>query len=145
MIPRPTHILFLDSDVLPRSRTMKALYDHDKDIVCGVVPICQQGKMQWNVSKEEGFVPLDIDSLPKDPFKVKSCGFGVVLVKTAVFDKIEWPFWRSEYRPGLRTLGEDIYFSQKVREAGFDIWCDPKVKCNHVTRSNYLNIINFKE
>ena len=141
MIPRPTHILFLDSDVLPRPKTMKVLYEHDKDIICGVVPICQQGKMQWNVSKEEGFVPLDLDSLPDNLFKVKSCGFGVVLVKTAVFDKIEWPYWRSEYKPGLRTLGEDMYFSKKVRQAGFDIWCDPKVKCNHVTRSNYLSII----
>ena len=141
MIPRPTHILFLDSDVLPRPRTMKVLYGHDKDIVTGVVPICRKGAMKWNVSREDSFVPMDINGLPNNPFKVQSCGFGVVLVKTTVFDKMEWPYWRSEYKPGLRTLGEDIYFSKKARAAGFDIWCDPKVKCNHATRSNFLSII----
>lgn len=139
MIPRPTHILFMDSDVLPRPRTMSALLAHDKDIVSGAVPIHQKGSFGWNVSKEEGFVPLK--ELPNNLFKVQSCGFGVVLVKMTVFDKLEWPYWRSLYKPGLRTLGEDIYFCQKAIEAGFDIWCDPKVKCSHITKVNYLSII----
>lgn len=141
ILPKPTHILFVDSDVLPRQKTLRTLMSHDKDIIAGVVPICQKGKFKWNVSKEEGFTPLDINALPKDPFKAESIGFGIVLVKMEVFEKLEWPYWRSQYKPGLRVLGEDIYFCNKAKEAGFDIWVDPKVKCDHATRASYLSII----
>ncbi len=151
MLPRPEYILFIDSDVLPRPQTLDKLMSHDKDIIAGVVPICQQGKFKWNVYRDDmNAMPIDVNAknlgLPDNPFKVKAVGFGVVLIKTKVFEKMEWPFWRSIYKPGLRILGEDVYFCRKAKEAGFDIWVDPMVKCNHSTRSNYLSIIrNFKE
>jgi len=141
MVPRPTHVLFVDADVIPRPKTLTSLVSQDKDIVTGCVPICQKGIFKWNVSIGDGFDAVNIKELPLNPFKVKSCGFGVVLVKTEVFDRLEWPYWKNEYKPGLRVLGEDIYFSQKAIDAGFDIWCDPKVKCDHATRSSYLSII----
>lgn len=139
IVPRPTHILFIDSDVVPRKNTLTALLSHDKDIVTGAVPICQQGDLKWNVYKNSDAVARD--ELPTNLFKITSCGFGCVLVKTSVLDALEWPYWRSEYKPGLRTLGEDIYFCRKATDAGFDIWCDPKVKCDHATRSSYLSIM----
>jgi GT2 family glycosyltransferase len=150
MRPRPQHILFMDSDVLPRPRTLDRLLYHDKDIIAGAVPICQQGKFKWNVYRNAEAMPVDPDAknlgLPDNPFKVDAVGFGVVLIKTDVFDSIEWPFWRSIYKPGLRSLGEDLYFCAKAKGAGFDIWVDPKVKCSHATRSNYLSIIrNLKQ
>jgi GT2 family glycosyltransferase len=152
ILPKPTHILFIDSDVLPRPKTLERLMSHDKDIISGVVPICQQGGFKWNASREKGWNPIKVDpnaknwGLPDNPFKAETIGFGVVLVKMDVFEKIEWPYWRSQYKPGLRTLGEDVYFCEKAKKAGFDIWVDPMVKCNHVTRANYLSIIrNLKQ
>lgn len=137
--PKPSHVLFVDSDVLPKPRTLEVLLSHDKDIITGVVPICQKGVFKWNVSRD--IEPIGIDDLPQNLFKVKWCGFGVVLIKTEVFDKLKWPYWQSVYQPGRKLWTEDVYFCHKAIEAGFDIWCDPKVKCNHVTRSNYLSII----
>lgn len=139
MKPLPTHVLFVDSDVIPRPRTLDVLLAHDKDIVSGVVPICQQGEFKWNVSAGEGFLP--IDKLPSNPFKAEHCGFGVVLMKTEVLEKMDWPYWRSIYKPGLRTVGEDVYFCKNAQHAGFDIWVDPKVKCDHATRASYLSIL----
>lgn len=139
MVPRPTHILFIDSDVVPRKNTLKAMLEHGKDILCAAVPICQQGILQWNVKKDGKFIQNG--ELPVNPFKVKEAGFGCVLVKTSVIDKMDWPYWRSQYKPGLRTTGEDIYFCQKAIESGFDIWVDPKIKCDHVTRASYLSIM----
>jgi GT2 family glycosyltransferase len=139
MKPLPTHILFMDSDVLPRPRTLEKLLEHDVDIISGVVPICQQGELKWNVSRGDDFLPHD--QLPNNPFKADKIGFGVVLVKTEVFEKMEWPYWRSIYKPGLRTIGEDVYFSKKAKQAGFDLWVDPMVKCDHATRVSYLSIL----
>ncbi len=141
-IPQPTHILFVDSDVLPRTNTLEKLLNLDKDIVTGVYPMTTRNGLFWSVSREEPFNPLGVDDLPDNPFKVKSCGFGIVLIKINVFEKLEWPYWKNEFEPGVIKKGEDIYFCDKVREAGFDIWCDPKVKCNHIRISNLLSIMN---
>ena len=109
MVPNPTHILFIDADVVPRRNTLRALTELDKDVVCGVVPIFQRDNFYWNVSRDDKFTPYEIQELPRDPFKVALCGFGVVLVKFDVFERIDWPYWRGIYEPGLRTEG--------------DVWC----------------------
>ncbi len=144
MIPRPSHILFIDSDVIVRPNTLRTLLAHDKDIVCGVAPLELRGKLSWNVSREpckKRFTPVEIGELPSNTFKATQIGFGVVLVKTDVFDNLEWPYWKFEYKPGHVTKGEDIYFSDKVLEAGYDLWVDPKVKCEHSRCAGLLSII----
>jgi hypothetical protein len=142
-IPRPTHIFFIDSDVLPRANTLEKLLDLDKDIAVGVYPTTSKKGLSWSVAKEELF--LRIDDLPRSPFKVKYTGFGCVLVKMEVFEKLQWPYWKNEFVEGGIEKGEDIYFCDKVREAGFDIWCEPKVKCNHIRITSLMNIVNNKE
>jgi GT2 family glycosyltransferase len=142
MKPLPTHILFVDSDVIPRATTLEKLVAHDKDIIAGVVPICQQGEIKWNASRfgEQEFVPADTH-LGRNLFKAEYVGFGIVLIKMEVFDKMDWPYWRSLYKPGQRTLGEDLYFCYEARKAGYDIWVDPTIKCDHATRVSYLSIL----
>ncbi len=59
-----------------------------------------------------------------------------------VFEKLEWPYWKNIFKPGTITKGEDIYFCDKARESGCDIWCEPKVKCAHIRITNLMNIVN---
>jgi GT2 family glycosyltransferase len=139
--PAPTHILFIDSDVLPRHNTLDKLLELDKDIVTGVYPMTTKTGMTWSVAKDDEKM-IEIGELPDNPFKVKHCGFGVMLVKYKVFEKLEWPYWKNEFEPGQIVKGEDIYFCDKVNEAGFDIWCEPKVKCNHIRMTNLMSIVN---
>lgn len=138
-IPNPSHILFLDSDVLPRKTTLDKLLKADKDIIMGAYPISRNGELKWSVSRDANFNA--VDSLPRNPFKVSSGGFGVTMVKFEVFEKLQWPYWKNVFSPGEIEMGEDIYFCKKAREAGFEIWCDPKVKCGHIRMANLLNII----
>ena len=115
-IPKPTHILFIDSDIIVRPNTLKRLLSHNKDITCGVAPLCIRGKLVWNASRsrnEKSFDGLKIDELPANPFKATKIGFGAVLVKVDVFENLEWPFWKFEYCPGDIIHGEDIYFGNK--------------------------------
>lgn len=140
-IPSPSHILFIDSDVLPRRNTLERLLNLDKDIVTGVYHIATNKNVTWSVSREEG-VFVELGGLPDNPFKIKSCGNGVILVKFEVFEKLQWPYWENQFAPGVKTMGEDIYFCEKAREAGYDIWCDPKVKCNHIRITNLMSVIN---
>ncbi len=143
-IPRPSHILFIDSDVVIRGNTLKRLLSHDKDIICGVAPLAIRGKLVWNVSRslnKKAFDGVKIDEIPDNPFKATKMGFGVVLVKTDVFDNLKWPFWEFKYCPGDVVKGEDIYFGDKAIEAGYDLWVDPKVKCEHNRQVGLLSII----
>jgi len=147
-MPKPTHILFVDYDVLPRSTTLKKLLEHDKDIVCATYPIIQKCKISWCLSKEEPFKLMDIPDLPKNPFKVNVGSNGMMLVKMDVFDNIEWPYWRNKYFEDGIKMGADIFFFDKVKKAGYDVWVDPKLTCGHFKMVDLLGIANnysFKE
>jgi GT2 family glycosyltransferase len=130
-IPHPSHILFVDHDVLPRRSTLKKLFDHKKDIVAGVYPMTQRGELFWCLSREEPYRGLPIDELPDNPFKAKYVGCGMMLIKYEVFEKLEWPYFKKEFAPGAMITSDDMYFCKKARDAGYDIWVDPKLKCNH--------------
>lgn len=141
-LPSPTHILFLDADISIRKRTLDKLMELDKDIVMGVYPMVQSGHLSWNVSRTEPFTPLEINDLPRNPFKIKSGGFGATLVKYEVFEKLGWPYWKTVYQPGGIETGEDVYFCSQARKAGFEIWCHPVIKCLHIRITNLLSIVN---
>ncbi len=139
-IPKATHILFVDYDVIPRPNTLKRLLSHDKDIIAGVYPMSFDSCIAWCMSREEPFVPLQINDLPNNLFKAKTVSNGMMLVKTEVFDKLEWPYFKHLYIPGTLQMGHDVYFCQKAREAGYDLWVDPKVKCEHIKTVGLLGI-----
>ena len=138
--PRPDYILFVDYDVIPRSNTLAKLIEADKDIVSGVYPLIQKCQVKWCLSKEDPFVAMEIEDLPENPFKAKTICNGIMLVKMEVFDKLEWPYWRSEFVKGSLTVGHDLYFCNKAREAGYDLWVEPKVKCSHIKTVDLLGM-----
>jgi len=140
--PKPTHILFVDYDVLPRSHTLKTLLAHDKDIISGVYPTIQKFKLTWCLSKETPFKLLEYEDLPLNLFKAHIASNGMLLVKMEVFDNLEWPYWRTECTDHVKT-GADIYFFEKARAAGYDVWIDPKVKCGHFKMVDLLAIGNM--
>ena len=83
---------------------------------------------------------MPINDLPDNPFKAKTVCNGIMLVKMEVFDKLEWPYWRSEYVVGQIVTGADIYFCRKAKAAGYALWVDPKLKCNHFKMVDLLGI-----
>lgn len=138
--PKPTHILFVDYDVLPRHNTLKKLLEHDKDIISGVYPAVQKFNISWCLSRDKAFQLMGFQDLPNNPFKVHVACNGMLLVKMEVFDKIEWPYWKTEYfTTGVRE-GADIYFFEKAAAAGYDVWVDPKLKCGHFKMVDLLGI-----
>ena len=74
----------------------------------------------------------------KKPFTVDYTGFGWLLIKNGVFEHEGMPYpW---FAPKMQVFesgevqdmcGEDVSFCLDAKEAGFEIWCDPRVRVGH--------------
>ena len=74
----------------------------------------------------------------KKPFTVDYTGFGWVMIKNGVFEneKIKYPWFApkmQEFESGAvqDMCGEDVSFCLDAIEAGYDIWCDPRIRVGH--------------
>jgi hypothetical protein len=69
------------------------------------------------------------------PFKVDVSGFGCVLMHRSVLDALKKPYFRFDFfeEDGQQLeASEDFYFFVNAKEAGFDLWAIPELKCGHV-------------
>lgn len=119
-----------DDHVFP-PETLLRLLAHDVDVV---VPHCLKRTPPWppvvySHQDEDGwYVAAD---LPLEGLtEVHAAGSAGMLIKKHVLDALEDPWFRPA--PDAAGLNEDLYFCQKVREAGFTIYCDPAVAIGHI-------------
>lgn len=53
---------------------------------------------------------------------------GCVLVKREVYERIPQPHYLQEFIPELNLeIGEDIFFCNQAKKAGYEIWCDQEL------------------
>lgn len=129
-----THLLFIDSDMLFPSDALEQLLSHDKDII-GV----EYNKRKFPLETVTAYLPDEKKSKTK-PFKVGIAGTGLMLIKTDVFknpqmDKNWFSFGRNA--EGKNVIGEDGWFCNTARDAGYDIYVDPVVKVLHLGEYGY--------
>lgn len=117
---RIDYILFLDSDMTFPPDTLQRLISHKKDIAGAVY--------------HRRVPPFDVmgRTLDNNPLQVNGgihqlAGIptGVMLVHMRVFDKVEEPWFRHPLNVDLKdNEGEDFYFCNAARAAGFEVWAD---------------------
>jgi len=81
---------------------------------------------------------LESISKRKQPFTVDYTGFGWLLIRNGVFEHEGMPYpW---FAPKMQVFesgevqdmcGEDVSFCLDAKEAGFEIWCDPRIRVGH--------------
>ena len=141
LVEASTHdwLLFMDDDVLPPTKGLVKLIEHDKDIVTGLYFAKQPPHFPqiYKKNKEDDKLYDAIWDYGKEKlFEVDACGAGFMLVKRAVFQKIGAPYFKYVTDDdGKRVTGEDLWFCRRAREEGFRIHCDPTVLCTHVGAS----------
>jgi hypothetical protein len=72
----------------------------------------------------------------KKPFTVDYTGFGWVAIKKGVFEKLPYPWFAPKmqvFESGAvqDMCGEDVSFCLDAIEAGYEIWCDPRIRVGH--------------
>lgn len=131
-----THLYFTDSDMRFNHLDIDDLIRADKDIISGAYNLRKHPLIPI-VRMKEGDEIVIPKELPKELFKCHSTGAGCLLIKMEVFEKLEKPYFAFKTLEGQEVvMGEDNYFCEKAREAGYDIWVDPTVKIGHI--GNYV-------
>jgi len=156
-------IFMLDADVIAPKETIKELLSQNKDIVSGLYRnyFMVDNKIQimpvaWMAFTEEEFNEIKKRySLPdsvKTRFSMRrymteeevssnevleafhpSCG--CMMISKNVFEKI-----RYELHPAQKssTTSDDIGFIESAKKAGFKIYVDTKIKCNHLVSGKFI-------
>lgn len=131
----PTHILFIDDDVIVNPYSLLRLLEDDLDIVGGYY------FTKEHVSEPLAFLPPGEGVLPYVPnsgiHKVWGIGMGLTLIRTDVFREMakqldlgkdvqgnpRW-FYTEGNVPGEDRTTEDLWFCRHAHEAGFDVHID---------------------
>ena len=61
--------------------------------------------------------------------EVYTIPMGCTLYSAEVFYKIEYPYFET-----TDCLSQDSFFSQKLRDAGYTLYCDTSIRCKHIDR-----------
>lgn len=130
------YIFFVDDDVLPPMNAITKLLSHNKDIVSGLYFAKQEPHFpQIFLKNKENKERYDsIENYKRDSLiEIDACGGGCVLIKSDVFKKLRRPYFQfipqGEDHP---RKGEDFFFCEKAKEAGFEIYCDTSIICKHI-------------
>lgn len=132
-----THVMFIDNDMIFPPEGIKQLIEQDLDVV-GAPYNEKRLPLQSTVkiSDERGNLIASDISKYTEPFKVYALGFGFMLCKISVFDRITRPYFNALVDEDDVFTTDDVYFCDKLQKAGVEIWCDPRVVVKH--QGSYL-------
>lgn len=137
------YMLWIDSDIIFNVDDFIKLYNLQKDIASGLY-LMHNGQQyatveDWNeehFNKTGFFEFLTPQHLvnKNEAFKVDYTGFGFILIKKGVFEKLKYPW----FRPLWKKFGnvteftmEDVSFCHLVKEQNIDVWVHPEVIVKH--------------
>ena len=134
------YVLMVDSDIILPSNALVDLLSNAADICLGCYPRKNTTTQQVELFKPgqynfvHTFYYSDLESF-NGKFVVKGGGFGCALIRTSVFKRLSYPWFKYvEYDNG-EVLSEDNYFCDAASHAGITIYADSRVRCGHSIRS----------
>ena len=131
-----SHLFYLDTDMDFENDVVLRLLAHDKDIIGANYN--QRGfplTTTVRVKNPEGL--YTIADIPDTLFECDAVATGCMLIKMSVFDTIKEPWFFYKFDAKGNPIGEDVWFCEKAKEAGFKIWCDPTIKVGHIGEYRY--------
>lgn len=137
--PEHKFLLMMDNDVVPQNNPLDYI-EHDLDIVVFPCPIwkpCQgtDNPVVWNIRKrdEDGSLLRGKRVKAGGLQEISEGGTGAILIARRVFEHpaMRSPFVELMDEYGVSTIGHDIAFCVRAREAGFRVWAATDCVCSH--------------
>lgn len=128
------YVFMVDSDIVLQNDALnKLLYESNKDIVLGLYSKKYSDEIE--IFKDGIYDYTDIYK-PKDLtsglVRIKGGGLGCALIKTSVFDKLKFPYFKYVTYDNGSLLSEDLYFCEEAAKADIEIYANMDVRCGHV-------------
>jgi len=124
-----THLMCIEDDTFPPLDAIERLLAHDTDIVCGWYPKRQDGpRIGVPIVLKDG-IRQSLDDPDGSMVEVYTAPTGCTLIKMDVFRTIPMPWFVT-----TGQLSQDSFFSQRARDAGYTLWCDTSIRCEHIDR-----------
>lgn len=138
------YIMWIDSDIIFTPNDLMKLIKHNKDIVSGLYMMDDMKhfatveQMDDNFFIKNGYYKFlsyeDIKN-KKELFSVDYTGFGWILIKFGVFEKLKYPWFKplfKDFNNGIVEFTmEDVSLCRLLVEIGYKIWIDPTVLVGH--------------
>jgi hypothetical protein len=140
------YLMWIDSDIIFTPEQFQKLINDDKDVVSGLYRM--ENGTQFATVKDwdekyfeknlsfQFLTPEDIKD-KKELFDVSYTGFGFILIKRGVFERMTYPWFKQmEQRIGnmVDMCMEDVTFCLRAKELGYKINIDPQVIVGHEKR-----------
>jgi len=137
-----THLLMMDTDQTYSDRDMiLKMLAHKKKVISAIVHrryppfdcITLRGEpgKYTQVSDEEILAARDSDN---HLVEIDATGCGCLLYNTEVFQEIKPPWYEFSKTESGDVVGEDIGFCHKLKDAGYNIYCDVSIDIGHLAQ-----------
>ena len=139
-------VLMVDSDTVLPPDTLKLMMEEPSDVLAACCPHrpwsnIYDGRVNATKLGESDYTDFytasDLAALRGRGVTrelVHGCGFGATMVRTEVFGRLEWPWFKWVDYPDGNCLSEDLSFCERCHEAGIPVHIDPRILCGHVFR-----------
>lgn len=137
------YILWIDDDIVFTPEDFEALYREDKDVISGLYVMADNTHFAavevWDEDyfKENGTFQFLIKKNIKQrllPFTVEYVGFGFLLFKKGVFEKIQYPWFEPTYlniKDCKDFSMEDVTLCLKLKKLNINVYVHPEVIVGH--------------
>lgn len=128
MLSDCTYLFSVDSDILVPPPALSSLISHKTDIVSALVPnghLLGDENIYNILSRDQKGNYIHIKDFPRDKiFAVDITGAAYLINKRVIKE--------GGVRYSAAGGAEDIGFCERAKSLGFKIYCDPRIKCEHV-------------
>lgn len=132
----PAEWLFMIDDDIAPWPTVLEMVEHKKKIISALCYIHKAGVPVSTcvLKRKKDWVKFGgAGEGSNEPLEVQGVGTGALLIHRSVLEKIKPPWFRFTYKTdGTVLQGEDFYFSQKAKKAGYSLWLDSSRPCGHI-------------
>lgn len=139
------YVFMVDNDIRLPEDALKNLLENPVDVCLGFylhrwhegannkTCLCRLGEFNYtDMYTVEQLRELREKGVTRE--QIHGGGLGCALIKTSVFEKIAYPWFKwTNYSDG-GVLSEDLYFAEQCHKNNIPIYADPRVACAHLFR-----------